>query len=227
MDLKLSFFLFGTALLTLVSCGGNKKNNHPMDYQAEVVVEPIIEKGIYRANLRSINPKVLPSLNGTTLIKVRGNEFIAETFIRGASPNTVVRQYIHDGTSCPALNTDSNDDGYIDALEGSSAYGNPFLPLDGDVGSLTRGEEVFPHTNFRGEFKYSEFSPLNSLMDELKTSLVLTNKLVVLYGASTDLDLPSSVGTTRDLSPHATLPIACGEIIKVGEEYSSAGKKTL
>jgi hypothetical protein len=231
MQSKMTSFVLAASMLTLIACGKESNKSRKQILEPLAREESQVVKGTFRANLRSMNSSVAGSTQGTATFIVKDNQFHVEVKVNGASANTTHVQYVHTGSACPTSLADTNIDGVIDAKEGMTSFGNALLALDGDISSHTLGAEAFPVSNSNGNYYYSEFASLHSLVDELKSmgslksghDLNLAGKQVVIYGVSSNVELPSTVAAPHGTA-HASVPVACGEIVRIAEENDTHGK---
>jgi hypothetical protein len=128
---------------------------------------------------------------------------------------TLHPQHIHAGPKCPDMSADVNHDGFLDVIEGIPDYGPILISLDNDLGNFEASLD-FPVANAQGRYFYTEQASQSHLEMELKEALRLGNRHVVIQGIAPDAPLPASVQSLPGLPAQATLPVACGELHKVG-----------
>ncbi len=140
--------------------------------------------------------------------------------IHGAPGGTVTAQAV-----CPTMADDANSDGFVDVLEGLPRYGSILLPLDDDISTQAQNVPGFPTGT---SIDYSESTTMAALRaalvkdddngdDPIGTlgadgTIDLDNYVIVIHG-TTDT-LPATVGTLPGLPAAATLPVACGRIVR-------------
>src|SRR5262245_46722452 len=125
--------VLGGTLILASACGkdDNKKSVAPMPLKPQAARIP--EKGVYKANLRSINNKVAMNINGASTITLKKDEFYVQMDVNNTPANMVHGQYIHALENCPTEDNDTNKDGFVDAVEAGVSYGQYLIPLDGDL----------------------------------------------------------------------------------------------
>jgi hypothetical protein len=217
---NVSSILLCTALLSLVACGKNTNRSEKPIAQDRL----LSQDGHYRAILRSMNDHVGGNVTGEVLMKVKGDLFNVEVKVSGAAAQIAHAQYLHSGSACPTLSADVNKDGVIDVKEGSKSFGSTLLPLSTDLKNASAG---FPKADFSGNYYYRQTVSMNEMLKNLNKNMNLVGRPVVIYGTSISETLPSSVATLNGLSKHASLPIACGTLVKIAvdEGPSNGGWK--
>src|SRR5690606_28577234 len=105
----------------------------------------------------------------------------------------VHRQYLHTGEICPELNADVNHDGYIDGNEAKESIGEALIPFDGDLSSISLGQDGFPFGNFNYE-QSTSFSLMVSDVELNRGRFALERRVVTIWGQS----------------PVGEIPLACG-----------------
>lgn len=181
--------------------------------------------GVFTAGLGPLNSSGV-SGSATFTIDEEGDEFRVDVNATGLAPDVVHAQHIHSGSTCPTLTFDENFDQFVDILEGSLAYGGILVPLDDNP--TTQNMSGFPFADTNGRLDYAGTALLSAMLADLRepdtdpgdlvvklpegADLDLGSRTVVLHGVDPGLSLPTSVATTADGPPQATLPVACGEI---------------
>ncbi len=117
-------------------------------------------------------------------------------------------QSITTGEECPTAEHDRNADGVIDAAEGESVYGTSALYLDGDLTTQELADAIFPSGS---TYAYSQSIKLNLM------SVGLEGRTMVIHGVRRG-SLPATALGVMGQSPEATVPIACGKIVRVDAE---------
>ncbi len=212
-------YLMGACILTLAACGKDSSKSSSQT-QAELVQE---EQGIYRAVLATLNPGVNQNKSfGTAAITVAGDEFKVKINMINTPGNVTHLQEVRTGKRCPEAQDDANKDGFIDHLEGSKAFGNMLIPLDGDLNSQIAENKKLPQSNSTGSYSYSETASLSRLLADLKQfsdlELNLSGRHFVVYSIPASVKLPATVAAIEGLTPNQSLPIACGKIVRIPEE---------
>lgn len=222
---RITPFLIGTCLFTLIACGSDD------DDDSSVVAQPEEQRpveGAYQVNLMPLNSNVVgEGVRGVALINVHDDTFEVETEMEGVS-STVHAQHIHAAAVCPTEADDTNGDGVVDVIEGVPSYGPILVPLDNNLASQSAG--TFPFAS-GGNFTYEESTPLTQMIQALQQPDSDPNDAVVTLGADEDLDLdrrtivihgvaestelPATVATIGDLEAYKSVPIACGVIERI------------
>lgn len=234
---KLSTLAITASFLTVVACG-NQNSNKPAPASQNLL---LTEAGHYEAKLSPINSHLGGEVSGSALIKVKGDDFSVEVKVDGTAGQILHAQAIHVADVCPTLSSDMNKDGIIDAVEGQKSYGPSIIPLDMDLKTQIEKETKYPTSDFSGNYYYRQsVSMLEMLKDlttkdmdlsdnvvKLKSSLGLAGRQVVIYGVPESVELPETVQSLNGQSSHASLPIACGSLVKIAvdEGTSSSGGK--
>ncbi len=222
----------GVLLLTLVSCGEKASSRKKLSMQNLFQTE----KGVYEANLEPLNSHLAGEANGKAVIKLRGDEMMVEVQMNGTESQIVHPQYLHLSDQCPTLSSDTNNDGVIDDLEGRMNYGSALIPFDSDLATQMEEKSNFPKADFSGNYFYrSETSWIKMMTDlllkdgnpsdgmaKLNSALNLKDRVVVIKGISSSVKLPETAQTLENETPHNSMPIACGRLIKVAsaEDYN-------
>lgn len=149
----------------------------------------------YTATLGQLNNS---GANGRATLLVNGNDLTVKINASGLVANQPHPQHIHgldDGTkngTCPPASADTDNDGIITVPEGAPFYGAILLPL-----------EDFPMADASGEISFSKTFTLGENGVPSASALAsLENRVIVLHGLN------------NDGSYVATIPVACGEIVK-------------
>lgn len=219
--MKTVSLILGVSLLTLASCGKNDSSARPKasPFQSET--------SYYKATLTPVNAHLAGDLTGDVTLKVKGGYFTAQVRVNGAPAQIMHVQNIHVGDSCPTLAADVNKDGIIDGVEGAAEYAEVLIPLDSDLANQAL-ESVFPTADFAGNYFYGQTISTEVLMQKIKAkNLNMVGKQIVIFGVPAETTLVESVAANYGLTPHASLPIACGSFVKIDalEEGNSNGRK--
>ncbi|APG59244.1 hypothetical protein [Christiangramia salexigens] len=152
---------------------------------------PNDSKLVYKTCLKGMNGSNAIAL---AAVSIQGSKLDVTILATGMAPNIAHAQHIHgftDGTDavCPPANA-GGVDGIISLAEGLPYYGDPQL-------SLYTTDTNFPTASATGTYVYEKSFTLNNTE---KTNLTpLDKKVVVLHGKP----------------GQPTLPVACGELVKV------------
>jgi hypothetical protein len=217
--------------LTLLSCGKKKPSSHSNENSGSEVMQQQETEGSYRVVLKSLNGS---KASGAGSIKIEEDKVDIQLKMIESHPRTEHFQYISHKGKCPGAENDQNNDGYIDIQEGIEAYGKALIPLDEDINSQLTGNKNLPISNSSGFYDYEETASLKLMLDDLgkpdeishdlvvklrsEEKLNLAGRHLVVYGVPTSTALPESIATTEGLSPQESLPIACGEIVRINPE---------
>ena len=171
---------------------------------------------VYRVDFEALNPDAgYSAVNGVANLRITGDRLTVQVNAQGLQPGMIHPQHIHASDSCPEPAADTNEDGFIDVLEGVPSYGPIFVSLDGDLANLDF-ETTFPKPmNKAGAITYSESASVSELEAATGEALDLDGRHIVLHGVSAETDLPESVQSIAGLPSYLTLPVACGEIVRV------------
>ena len=158
---------------------------------------------VYEVEVGSLN---LSGVSGMVTMSLSGMDLTIELDLEGLEADQSHMMHIHgtaDGmqASCPTMDLDTNDNGFIELAEGLSAYGGVIVDLTAFTPEAN-GDLMGEHT-----FTLTE-EQLMQLGD-------LTNNVVVVHGLTVDLD---SDGT--DVY-EALLPVACGDIYVQGAQQQA------
>lgn len=181
---------------------------------------------VLRAVLTALNVQVSDAV-ATAQFPLTSDQFAAQ--VSAAQMDNVTHiQSVNAGRACPTLADDTNDDGFIDAVEGRAVYGDILIPLDQDLSSQVGGANTFPSGSAYEYFRSTSFiTLLNDLrvvdpdLDDLfvklalGADLALAGRAVVIHG--TAATLPNTVRTVGGLTSQQSLPIACGLILGVAD----------
>jgi hypothetical protein len=217
-------------LLFLVSCGKTPENNAgvpiPHKEQENVLPDGSNVQGLYLAKFITLNRQVNGTLPGSATIMRKNNELYAYVRLFGGGPGVWHQQNIHEGTRCPSARDDLNADGFIDAVEGEEVWGQVLVPLDSNISSQKAGSRIYPVADQSGSYFYERVTSFDRFFSDLKSvdknlsdnfrkllpdeGLSLLGKVVIVHGVSHSTELPPTIGAPPGMSPHKSLPIACG-----------------
>jgi hypothetical protein len=232
-----SNFLLCATLLSAVACGNNN------DSKSVPVSQNLLlsQAGHYQATLSPINAHLAGDVTGSALVKVKGDNLTVEVKVNGSPAQISHGQSIHIADACPTLSSDINKDGVIDGVEGQKSYGPVIIPLDSDLKTQIEKDIRFPTSDFSGNYYYRQQASISEMMKDLtgkdldmtdnlikiKSSLGLAGRQVVIYGVASDVAIPESVNAINGQTKSASLPIACGTLIKIAvdEGTNSNGGK--
>ncbi len=228
---RLSFLILGPLLITTTSCGGGQSNSlMTMDQQRQD------DQGIYRVVLKPLNSGSAGFTSGVVEIKIKGDDVSVFSSVTDSPVGVKHLQNIITSSHCP--DTDTNSDGFIDIAE-TLIHGQILIPLDSDLDEQLEGMDFGPIANDEGSYVYRKSSSLSKLLSDLHAfdpdpldkvvkifpehDLNLSDKVLIIHGVDSSLNLPPSVATMGALSKEQSLPIACGKINRLtGLEESLA-----
>jgi Cu/Zn superoxide dismutase len=214
-------FTLTAAAASLSACGGDSR---------PAGGRPGTAPGSWMAELKPLNDgEGVGPVTGTARITVAGDQLTATVEVAGSEPGTTHLQHVRLGPDCPTSSADANDDGWVDVKEGTNAYGESILPLDGDLASQAGGGADFPVANSSGEYAFNRSASLSALQADLNAAdpdpndgvakmggaLSLEGRSVVIHGVPADVEMPDTVATLPGSTPQATLPVACGVLRSV------------
>lgn len=195
--------------------------------------------GTYLAVLVPLNVLVAGQVKGAFTLSREQDELVGDVRLTGGGPSLLHAQNVHIGSTCPIQKDDTNNDGFIDYVEGSKVFGDVLVPLDGDVNTQELGAGFFPVADKYGNYIYSEVASYQQFLQDLKdpdpnpADLVvklgpeekadMVGKVVVIQGVPAETRLPPTVQSVGGFANFQTLPIACGRITKVAETPGTAG----
>ncbi|MBA2404965.1 MAG: hypothetical protein H0V66_09360 [Bdellovibrionales bacterium] len=220
-----STILLAATLLSIVSCGNDKKNSQPGPIRSPLLTEA----GHYEATLSPINAHLAGDVAGTALVKVKADSLTVEVKVNGSPAQIVHAQNIHIADSCPTLASDENKDGVIDAVEGQKSYGPVIIPLDNELKTQVEANATFPKADFSGNYFYRQNVSMREMLKDLtakdnnmkdnivkmKSSLGLAGRQIVIYGVAETAAVPETAATMNGQNKYSSLPIACGSLIKI------------
>jgi hypothetical protein len=226
---KSKIFFMILCLVVLSGCGDKKKSHHTR-FEHQELRDDV--DGIYRANLQSLNQGIAGSTMGSVTVRLNGDEVSFESAISGAPAGIKHYQFITTGGKCPDQNADANQDGFIDAMEGMNFYGKVLIPLDSNLSSQVDGMDYGPIANPAGAIVYRRSTSVMDLLDDLMRddpnpkdyltkvspyeNFSLAKRIVVIHGVSEEV--PATAAGLGERTPAESLPIACGELVRLSSE---------
>jgi hypothetical protein len=237
----ISSLILGTCLLSLVSCGSDSSNGSGADTTQQEQQQQD-DQGIYRAVLRPLNSSVAGTTSGTVEITIEGDEIVAESNVTGAPSGVKHLQNITVASACPTSSSDVNGDSFVDMVETLPSTGPILIPLDSDISEQLNGMAYGPIANGSGSYIYRRSTTVSEILSDLHAldpdvadpiaklvdgqNLNLAGRVILIHGVSSSSNLPSTVATVGDLSAAQSLPIACGELVRVSSEDTSVSEPT-
>lgn len=204
-------------LLVLLSCG--KKDGNGSTSPNTQRIEEQNAAGLYRAILRPLNNHLSGFIpTGLVEIKVDETNFNVRAMLDDDA-KVIHIQSIQEGTRCPDIQDDQNQDGIIDIHEAHLATGKVFISLDSDLQSEAMGEDKYP---LGGGYTYVESTRLEQIETDTKQrtsqNLNLSGRVVLIHGVANATKLPSTVRVKEGFGPQASVPIVCGILKRVNEQ---------
>lgn len=183
---------------------------------------------VYVAQLQPLNTSVTGSeTTGEARFTISGDTLTISIKVTGAPPNTVHWQHFHgfkDGqaATCATTADDANGDGIVDLIETGKASGTTMVPFDTDPVAMDVAHGTYPKADANGSYEYKETVSLKALEAAFGKAfpgqkLDLDKRVVYIHGVPADTNLPASVASLGTIPAQVTIPIACGEIERVGE----------
>jgi hypothetical protein len=202
---NLTTLVVGSCLLTLVSCGNDKKERatpvqNPIETRQELT-------GRYHARLL---PVAGASAYGHAHILVTDDLFSVSVKMSDLTPSLSHRQAIYATSSCP--------------ISSAEAARSILIPLDGDLSSqLSRGYG-FPFSDSYGQYSYAESVHRSVLLSDLRSGPAAGEGMVKLAPAAS-LNLAGKVIVVRGTVDDENQPVACGQIVRIGGVEHGSGSK--
>lgn len=229
----ISTLLLGTCLLTLASCGSDDDGSSAVVRQEQEQDD----QGFYRAVLRPLNSSVGGETSGTVEIRIEGDNMTVDSNVAGAPAGVKHLQNITTAGTCPSASADLNADTFVDVAELLPSTGPILIPLDSDLSEQLDGLDFGPIANGEGTYVYRRSTTLSRIMADLTApdpdpvdpivkllpgeNLNLDGRVVIIHGVDSSSNLPDSVVSAGDLTSEQTLPIACGELVRITTEEAS------
>lgn len=226
------------------ACEGDRKPEPETQAAAPYGIQSGDEVGI--AAQQSTNGVFLPVQNqgpttgagGNAMFSITGDDFAANLNLTGLAPDTVSPQAVREGTRCPTPADDTNNDGWVDAVEGAAVAGKRLVPLDDNLAQQNLPPPVspqipglqglYPVTDANGAYNYTRNASYAQLLDDLHqpdadpndglaklpggAPLNIADRVVIVQGLPPDTPLPPTVQSIDGLPAYATVPVACAEL---------------
>lgn len=192
----LFFFLF--------SCGKKIEEKDPRRREEEDSGD-----GIYTAVLYAVNPLLSSGITGQVKVSRYGDDLRVSSNVRNG-PQLDLKQGLHTGADCPTRNLDTDRDGKVSFPEVLPVTGYIILPLDGDLSSQLRGQEL----RFGTHYRYERSTSYSLMLSDLHLpDEIINDELVKLpFG---ELGLEKKVVTIYATLNDVIFPVACGVLTKV------------
>ena len=206
----LSTTLLSASLLFATSCSEPDETLKPLNQNntSKHLKGKEMGSSIMRTFSAQLSPLNNSGVTGEATITVENNTLTVKVWADGLEPNMVHPQHIHGfmednrNSTCPAPSADTNGDGIVDLVEGLPSYGpvllELYLPVDEFPVADADGTIHYERTFELGQVEFEEEGQVISYAD-LKP---LQNRAIVLHGMTVNGEYI------------ATLPVACGQIMK-------------
>lgn len=174
---------------------------------------------LYVALLRPLNSGVNGRpVRGIAAVSVDRDVLDVVVLAKGLAPEMEHMQHIHGFisgglASCPPSAADTNHDNVIDVIEGVPFYGAILVPLDSDLNDLN--PQIFPTASPEGILRYAQKGSVSVIERNLGAPLDLETRVIAVHGVAPNTPLPPTTQTLPGLTPAFTLPVACGELVRV------------
>jgi hypothetical protein len=210
---KIYFPIFTVLSLIISSCGKDNKSSQKNTSQE---FEEQQSQGLYKAILRPLNNHLSGLLpTGKAFVEIDKQQIQISTYLDDDA-KVLHRQSIQDGTRCPRLNDDLNQDGILDIEEATAIAGEVLIHLDGSLDGGLEGDGLYP---WGSGFTYKKRAELSDIENEIrlrtKKNLSLDGRVVMIYGVSKNTLLPYTVATRSQLPKDSTIPVVCGVLKKI------------
>ncbi len=182
---------------------------------------------VYNATLAPLNSSVTGSdAEGSAVLTVSGDELTIQITVEGVPQDIEHWQHFHgfvDGgqtSVCPTLSDDANGDAIIDLIETEPLAGTTMVPFNDDPVSLNIPTDTYPVADADGAYTYEQTVSLEALETAFEAQfpgqhLDLDQRVIFIHGVPESTTLPDTVASLGDIPAQVTIPIACGEIVKV------------
>jgi hypothetical protein len=215
----------------IVSCGGSTETLKPAAGPATPrglppPVDPTPATKLYVAALTPPNEDIgARSVTGrpTFIVDERDGSIRIETHAENLSRGPHA-QYFHasltgEESKCPT-NADRDGNRVVDFAELATYAGAPLIALNEDLSqdSDTASDPEIEATEALDYRASTTFSDLASAVRAKHGALPieLDKGVVVLYGVDDSVEVPDNLTIIGDLSRAASVPVACGEVTRVG-----------
>ncbi len=181
----------------------------------------------YSATFTPLNSNVTGSdAAGNVTFTITGDQLTIQVTATGVPPDTEHWQHFHgfaEGdkhAACPSASEDANGDGIIDLIETEPVAGTTMVPLNDDPVNMDIPTDTYPTAGADGAYSYEKTVSLKAMQDAFAAqfpgqSLDLDRRVVFLHGTASSASLPDTVASLGDIPAQVTLPIACGQLVKV------------
>lgn len=181
---------------------------------------------VYRAELLPLNTSIVHSSGvGEVIYTIAGDQLTISVTAEDVPSRIEHWQHFHgfaegdQAPSCPTTDADKNGDGIIDVTETEPVAGTTMVPFHDDPVSTEVVRDTYPTADAGGSYTYTKTVSLSALEESFAPifgqQLDLDRRVVFIHGVPASTTLPASAASLGDIPAHVTLPIACGEVMKV------------
>lgn len=183
---------------------------------------------IYRAELTPLNPTITGTdAYGEALFTISGDDLNMQITMRGLPQEIEHWQHLHGfaegerDATCATANEDANGDRIIDLTETEPVSGTTMVPFNDDPVAMKIPQDSYPTAGDDGRYFYERTVSLKAMEEAFAKQfpgqhLDLDHRVVYVHGVPEATILPGTVASLADIPAQVTLPIACGEIERVG-----------
>ncbi len=183
-------------------------------------------KVAYMAKLHPMNQGVTGlQTAGEARFVVSGDQLEISIDARQVPPGMMHLQHFHgfadnQQATCPTAAADVNGDGIVDLIETEPVAGTTMVPFQADPVSMEIVTDTYPKASATGSYDYRKTVSLSALTTAFEkafqsTGLDLDRRIVFIHGVPPSTKLPETVASLGTIPAQVTLPIACGEIVRV------------
>ncbi len=188
---------------------------------------PPAAERVYVAELRAFNTNITEqAATGTARFTIAGDTLTLQVNAQGLYPGTMHLQHYHGFTDgqdaiCPPPAADTNGDGFIDLIETQPFTGITLVPLHDNPTSLEIQVPTYPvASDPGGAINYEQTVAVSALESALLSAhgisdLAFEQRTVFIHGVNPNANLPDSVQSLPNVPAQVTLPVACGELVRV------------
>lgn len=181
---------------------------------------------VYVAHLHPLNTSVTGLQTGGEARFVVGHDKLdIRIDAKQLPPGIMHLQHFHGfadnhRATCPTPAADTNGDGIIDLHETEASAGTTMVPFHADPAGMQILNDTYPKATAKGTFEYRKTVPLADMSAAFGkafggAALDLDRRVVFVHGVLPATKLASSVASLGDVPAQVTLPIACGEIVRL------------
>lgn len=180
----------------------------------------------YVAKLHPMNEGVTGlQTTGEARFVVSGDQIAISIDARDLPPGMMHLQHFHGfadnhQATCPTAAADVNGDGIVDLIETEPMSGTTMVPFQSDPVSMVIVTDTYPKASAAGSYDYRKTVSLSALTKAFEksfhsTALDLDRRVVFIHGVPPSTKLPRTAASLGTIPAQVTLPIACGEIVRV------------